>query len=157
MTKPITSRAFMMLVEKGKVALDDPVEMYIPEWAGMGVFVSGQLDAFVTRPVARPMQIVDLLRHTSGLIYGYQNRTIVDAAYRKTGVGVVGGRLSLENMIAALPMSAGVLARALPLAMNARSPRAPWRCRTIRLKAAIWPRPSLIPVAAVSSRRPPTI
>jgi CubicO group peptidase (beta-lactamase class C family) len=82
MTKPITSVAFMMLFEEGRVALDDPVHKYIPEWKNLGVFVAGSAPAFVTRPPARPMLIVDLLRHTSGLTYGFQQRSNVDAAYR---------------------------------------------------------------------------
>ena len=41
MTKPITSVAFMMLVEEGHVALDEPVHKYIPEWKNLGVYVGG--------------------------------------------------------------------------------------------------------------------
>ena len=53
MTKPITSVAFMMLVEEGKVALDDPVHRFIPEWKNLGVFEAGTADAgWVTRPAA---------------------------------------------------------------------------------------------------------
>lgn len=81
MTKPITSLAFMMLVEEGKVALDDPVTRFIPEWKNLGVYSAGT-GPWVTTPTARPMQMVDLLRHTSGLTYGFQMRTNVDAAYR---------------------------------------------------------------------------
>ncbi len=81
MTKPITSLAFMMLVEEGKVALDDPVTRFIPEWKTLGVYSAGT-GPWVTTPTARPMQMVDLLRHTSGLTYGFQMRTNVDAAYR---------------------------------------------------------------------------
>ncbi|MBP6876697.1 MAG: beta-lactamase family protein [Phenylobacterium sp.] len=102
MTKPITSIAFMMLVEEGKVALDDPVHRFIPEWANLGVFSAGITGGFLTKPPARPMQMVDLLRHTSGLTYGFQNRTNVDAAYRKAGVGEIGSTLPLDAMIEAL-------------------------------------------------------
>lgn len=87
MTKPITSVAFMQLVEQGKVALTDPVAKYIPEFAKLGVFVAGGGNVpFVTRPPATPMRIVDVLRHTSGLTYSFQERSNVDAAYRKTDV-----------------------------------------------------------------------
>src|SRR4029453_16985414 len=41
MTKPLTTVAFMMLVEEGRVALDEPVHKYIPEWKNLGVFVAG--------------------------------------------------------------------------------------------------------------------
>jgi CubicO group peptidase (beta-lactamase class C family) len=102
MTKPLTSIAFMMLVEEGLVALDDPVSRYIPEWENLGVFDGGMLQAFRSKPVSRPMQIVDLLRHTSGLTYGFQNRTNVDAAYRKLGIGEVETQGTLDSMIAGL-------------------------------------------------------
>jgi CubicO group peptidase (beta-lactamase class C family) len=80
MTKPITSIAFMMLVEEGRIALDEPVHKYIPEWKNLGVFQAGVWPAFLTRPPSRPMQIVDLMRHTSGLTSGFQQRGNVDAA-----------------------------------------------------------------------------
>ena len=49
MSKPITSVAFMMLVEEGKVALDDPVHKYIPEWKDLGVFVAGTAPILASR------------------------------------------------------------------------------------------------------------
>ena len=101
MTKPLTSVLFMMLVEEGKVALDDPVHSLIPAWKSLGVYAGGW-DAMQTRPCARPMQMVDLLRHTSGLTYGFQQRTNVDAAYRKHGIGVFDKAISLDAMIEAL-------------------------------------------------------
>jgi CubicO group peptidase (beta-lactamase class C family) len=102
MTKPLTSVAMMMLVEEGAVALDDPVAKYIPEWADLGVFVAGVAGAYTTRTPERPMQIVDLLRHTSGLTYGFQNRTNVDAGYRELGVGEMASTLTLDETVAAL-------------------------------------------------------
>jgi CubicO group peptidase (beta-lactamase class C family) len=75
MTKPITSVAFMMLVEEGRVALEDSVTRHIPGWSKL------RLRA---RPVTREMRIVDLLSHQSGLTYGIQYRTDVDALYRKS-------------------------------------------------------------------------
>jgi len=83
MTKPITSIAFMMLVEEGLVALDTPVHHVLPEFKGLGVFEAGGGPVpFQTRPTSQPMRMVDLLRHTSGLTYGFQHRSNVDAAYR---------------------------------------------------------------------------
>ncbi len=102
MTKPITSLAFMMLVEQGLVALDDPVSRYIPAWKDLGVYDGGFMETFRTKPPERPMLIVDLLRHTSGLTYGFQQRTNVDAAYRKLGVGEIETKGTLEGMIEAL-------------------------------------------------------
>ena len=111
MTKPITSVAFMMLVEEGKVALDEPVHKYIPEWKNLGVFQAGTYPAFLTKPPARPMLIVDLLRHTSGLTYGFQQRTNVDAAYREKKIGEVDqGRHAAIDDRRPRQDSAGVLA-----------------------------------------------
>src|SRR5438309_9008861 len=99
MTKPLTSVAFMMLVEEGRVALDEPVHKYIPEWKNLGVFQAGTWPAFLTRPPSRPMLIVDLLRHTSGLTYGFQQRSNVDAAYREQKIGEVLKAGTLQSMI----------------------------------------------------------
>jgi CubicO group peptidase (beta-lactamase class C family) len=98
MTKPLTSVAFMMLLEEGRVALDEPVHKYIPEWKNLGVFLAGT-GPFLTRPPTRPMQIVDLLRHTSGLTYGFQQRSNVDAAYRAAKIGEVEKAGTLQTMI----------------------------------------------------------
>jgi len=74
MTKPLTSVAAMMLVEEGRIRLTDPVGMYLPQLAKLDVLVqttdaSGK-PSFTTVPAQRPMQVYDLLRHTSGLVYG---------------------------------------------------------------------------------------
>jgi len=101
MTKPIASVALMMLVEEGLIALDDPVTKHIPAWKDLGVYAAG-VGPFMTTPLARPMQVVDLLRHTSGLTYGFQNRTNVDAAYRKLKVGETHGGRDLEGFVGEL-------------------------------------------------------
>jgi CubicO group peptidase (beta-lactamase class C family) len=102
MTKPITSVAFMMLVEEGLVALEDPVTRFIPEWRDLGVYVSGLPGAFQTRPTDSPMRMIDLLRHTSGLTYGFQNRTNVDSAYRKGRLDPTERTGGLDDFITAL-------------------------------------------------------
>jgi len=102
MTKPITSVAFMMLVEEGRVALDDPVHRYIPAWRDLGVYVAGLPGAFQTRPTDAPMRIIDLLRHTSGLTYGFQMRTNVDAAYRAVKIDTFEQGGGLDGFIEAL-------------------------------------------------------
>ena len=102
MTKPITSLAFMMLVEEGRVALDDPVHRFIPEWRNLGVHDAGAAASLATRPLAGPMRMIDLLRHTSGLTYGFQQRTPVDAAYRSRRIGDLHAEGGLDRMIAEL-------------------------------------------------------
>lgn len=107
MTKPITSVAFMMLVEEGKVSLDDPVHRFIPSWKGMGVYQSGMPGLWATTPTAAPMRTIDLLRHTSGLTYGFQNRTNVDAAYRRAKVNdfaTEGGLAKMMEDMASIPL-----------------------------------------------------
>jgi CubicO group peptidase (beta-lactamase class C family) len=99
MTKPITSVAFMQLVEQGLVALDDPVHKHIPDWENLAVYQAGVHPAFRTTPVERPMQIVDLLRHTSGLTYGFQQSTNVDAAYRQLSIGQLERHGTLDDMV----------------------------------------------------------
>jgi CubicO group peptidase (beta-lactamase class C family) len=108
MTKPITSLGFMMLVEKGKVAIDTLVQDVLPEFRDVGVYSAGGAGVpFMTKAPAQPLRMLDLLRHTSGLTYGFQNRTNVDAAYRasKSNAGPVEnwhGEADLDAFIADL-------------------------------------------------------
>ena len=103
MTKPITSVAFMMLVEEGLVAVDTPVHHVLPEFKGVGVYDGGGAGVpFITRPTAEPMRMVDLLRHTSGLTYGFQNRSNIDAAYRYGKIDNWHGNHDLDGFVAAL-------------------------------------------------------
>jgi CubicO group peptidase (beta-lactamase class C family) len=90
MSKPITAVALMVLVEEGMIGLDDAVHSHIPAWRNLGVYSSGMpsllADAppgFLTTPTMRPMKVVDLATHTSGLTYGFMMRSAVDAAYRR--------------------------------------------------------------------------
>src|SRR5437868_11479379 len=99
MTKPLTSVAFMMLVEEGRIALDEPVHKYIPEWKNLGVFQAGTAPPFLTKAPSRHVLIVDLLRSTSGLTYGFQQRSNVDAAYREMKIGEVVKTGTLQSMI----------------------------------------------------------
>ncbi|MET0246160.1 MAG: serine hydrolase domain-containing protein [Sphingomonas sp.] len=103
MTKPITSLAFMMLVEECKVALDTPVHHVIPELKGVAVYDGGGAGVpFVTKPALAPMRMIDLLRHTSGLTYGFQNRSNIDAAHREGRIENWWGNLTLDEFAAAL-------------------------------------------------------
>jgi CubicO group peptidase (beta-lactamase class C family) len=80
MSKPVTSVAAMMLVEDGKLRLDDPVSKYIPAFADVKVGVERRGEsALALEPLNRPITIEDLLRHTSGLTYGFYG----DSAVRK--------------------------------------------------------------------------
>jgi CubicO group peptidase (beta-lactamase class C family) len=91
MTKPITSVALLMLYERGRFQLDDPVARFAPAWRNQRVWVSGAGAEMVTEPARRPVTIRDLLRHTAGLSYGGQlgpyGEVPVDALYRAAHVG----------------------------------------------------------------------
>jgi CubicO group peptidase (beta-lactamase class C family) len=65
MTKPITAAALMILVDEGKVKLDDPVSAYLPEFADVKVQPDEAKAEF--RAPSRPITVRDLLRHTSGM------------------------------------------------------------------------------------------
>ena len=76
----------MMLVEEGKIGLDDAVFKYVPELENVQVFsekVDGELKLVEAE---RPMTIRDLLRHTSGLTYGFFGDTPIDREYGKAGI-----------------------------------------------------------------------
>jgi CubicO group peptidase (beta-lactamase class C family) len=84
MTKPITSVAVMMLYEEGKFLLADPVARYQPEFRNAKVLVKPATGPAYTVPASQEITILDLLRHTSGLTYSW-NET-VGPAYAAAGV-----------------------------------------------------------------------
>ena len=114
MTKPITAVALMMLVEEGLIGLDDTVHSHIPQWKNLGVYASGMpsllTDAppsFITTPTLRPMKVVHLLTHTSGLTYGFMMRSAVDAAYRKAKITdrqTPGGLAEMIDQLEQIPL-----------------------------------------------------
>jgi len=75
MTKPVTSVAIMMLLEEGKLKLDDPVSKYLTGFDNLRVITKfNEKDAtYETRPAKRPMTIRHLLTHTSGIGYAFTN------------------------------------------------------------------------------------
>jgi CubicO group peptidase (beta-lactamase class C family) len=84
MTKPITSVAALMLADDGKLALGDPVSKFLPEFKNLRVH-TGKGDETVAAD--REMTVRDLLRHTSGLSYGFLGDTAVDRLYRANKIG----------------------------------------------------------------------
>lgn len=114
MSKPITAVALMMLAEEGLIGLDDDVATHIPSFRNLGVYSTGMpsliptaTPSFITTPVERPMKVVDLVTHTSGLTYGFMNRTGVDAAYRRLRVAefnTEGGLDAMIEQLSSLPL-----------------------------------------------------
>jgi CubicO group peptidase (beta-lactamase class C family) len=110
MSKPVTSVAAMMLVDEGKLSLGDPVSKYIPVFADVKVGVEKPDEngkpALVLEPVKRPITIEDLLRHTSGLTYGFYGDSAVRKLYASSDLfeGDFDNALFAER-IAKLPLA----------------------------------------------------
>jgi CubicO group peptidase (beta-lactamase class C family) len=90
MSKPITSVAVMMLVEDGKLSVDDPLAKYIPAFANVKVGVEktdeGGKAQLSLEPLKRPITIEDLLRHTSGITYGFYGDSAVRRIYANSDI-----------------------------------------------------------------------
>jgi len=111
MTKPIVSVAAMMLVEEGRLVLEAPVARYIPAFANVKVGVE-KLDAQGQKtlelvPPRRPMTVQDLLRHTSGLTYGFFGEGLVKQRYRDNNINAAGNLSNAEfaERIAQMPLA----------------------------------------------------
>jgi len=111
MSKPITSVTAMMLVEEGKLKLDDPVAKYIPSFANVkvGVEKANPADGKATLELVaprRPMTVQDLLRHTSGLTYGFFGSSLVKTAYNDAKVFAEDApNAVVADKLAALPLA----------------------------------------------------
>lgn len=90
MTKPIVSVAVMSLVEEGKLVLADPASKYLPELKALQVGVEHRDAAGVKSlelaPAAREMTVHDLLRHSAGLTYAFEGKSLVKDEYQKLGL-----------------------------------------------------------------------
>jgi CubicO group peptidase (beta-lactamase class C family) len=88
MSKPVTSVAAMMLVDEGKLRLSDPLEKYIPSFATAKVGLEGKAEngdsTLALVPLQRSITILDLMRHTSGITYGFYGEGLVRALYSNT-------------------------------------------------------------------------
>jgi CubicO group peptidase (beta-lactamase class C family) len=85
MTKAITSVVAMQLIDEGKLALEDPVAKYIPSFANVKVGVEKKADdgtkTLELVPPNRPPTVLDLMRHTSGITYGFYGDSLVRKTY----------------------------------------------------------------------------
>ncbi len=104
MTKPLVSIATMMLVEEGRLALTDPVALHLPEMRDVKVGVekkdaSGKVELVLEAP-QRQMTVHDLLRHTSGLTYGFFGKSLVKDQYN--AVKILDGEQTTAQFITKL-------------------------------------------------------
>ena len=90
MSKPITTVAAMMLVEDGRLRLEDSISMYLPEFSNVVVGVEKPgpdgKPMLETVPARRPISVQDLMRHTSGLTYGFFGSGLVRKTYADAGL-----------------------------------------------------------------------
>src|SRR5882757_2010950 len=90
LTKVITSVVAMELIQDGKIKLDDPVSKYIPSFADMKVDVEKKAEdgtkTLELVPLTRPITILDLMRHTSGITYGFYGDSLVRKAYAAANI-----------------------------------------------------------------------
>lgn len=101
MTKPITSVATLMLMERGLVGLDDPIGEHLPELANLQVYESR------TEQVApkRPVTVRELLRHTSGMTYGFFSAGPVDRLYLRSHPLLARNQGAMLSRLGALPLA----------------------------------------------------
>ena len=100
MTKPITSVAIMMLVERGRIMLQDPITKYLPQFAKVRVFEKGTPREYTTREPDRMITVHDLMTHQSGLTYDFMLSHPVDALYRNKRInGARSEKFTLEEFI----------------------------------------------------------
>jgi CubicO group peptidase (beta-lactamase class C family) len=85
MTKPVTSVAALMLLERGSLELTDPVSRYIPSFAHVRVYKAGSAANPATVPATEPVRVWHLLTHTAGLTYGFHHAHPADEIYRAKG------------------------------------------------------------------------
>ncbi|MGY2737190.1 serine hydrolase domain-containing protein [Sphingomonas sp. UYP23] len=110
MTKPITSVAAMILVERCKLQLDDPVSKYIPEFAnlrvGREITDSHSKLSLALDPADHPATVRDLFRHTAGFTYGPFGSSLVQQAYMHANLADFGQtNAELMTKLAALPLA----------------------------------------------------
>ena len=108
MTKPLATVGALQLYEQGRVLIDDPVSKYLPQFANMQVARMDPAEQAIldTAPAARQITIQDLMRHTSGIIYGGRGSTAVHKLYPASGSAVAASMTSAEflDKLGSLPL-----------------------------------------------------
>ena len=102
MTKPITSVAALMLIEEGRLALEDPIARWIPELADPLVLRDAAGPLRDTTPARRPITVEDLLTHRAGLAYAFFSEGPLKQAYERALGDPAMTRLTPDEWLAAL-------------------------------------------------------
>lgn len=105
MTKPITMVALLALAEEGRVRLTDPVHRFIPEFQRLRVVEDETSPEPKLRDLARPVTVRDLMTHTSGLTYHFNENGAVDRMYREAGLFDEEPLSSFVERIASMPLA----------------------------------------------------
>ena len=102
MTKPVTSVAAMMLMEEGKLRLEDPVTKWLPELSNMRVLKDAQGPLSDTYPAPRDITVEDLLTHRAGLAYGFTSIGPIGQAHEDALGSPLVNRLTPDEWLKAL-------------------------------------------------------
>lgn len=110
MTKPITSVAVLMLMEEGALRLTDPIARFLPAFTDTRVWQAPRGETAEYRLATRPITILHLLTHTSGLCYGMETGDPIDTLYKQNiwdSLGTEPGQTleTFVNKIAQLPLA----------------------------------------------------
>jgi CubicO group peptidase (beta-lactamase class C family) len=102
MTKPVTSVAALMLIEEGKLSLEDPITKWLPEFADMQVLKdpTGPIDD--TYPAPREITVEDLFTHRAGLAYAFSSQGPIAHAHEERLGPPLGTPLTVDQWLAAL-------------------------------------------------------
>ena len=102
MTKPVTTVAALMLMEEGKLKLDDPITKWLPEFADMVVLKDAQGPVEETYPSPRDITVEDLMTHRSGLAYGFTSMGPIAHAHQKALGDVLNADMTPDEWMKAL-------------------------------------------------------
>jgi CubicO group peptidase (beta-lactamase class C family) len=106
MTKPITIVGALTLIEEGRLRLNTPIAQILPQFAHMRVGIENRNhDSLTLVPAERPISVLDLMRHTSGLTYEISGDTLIKKMYREAGIGNIDESAEERvNKLATLPL-----------------------------------------------------
>jgi len=99
MTKPITTVAMMMLYEEGMFELGDPVSKILPEFANQTIYKDGKIV-----PTQSEMTIEQLMSHSAGLTYGFENDHAVETAYQEAKIWESQDLMDFVGRVANIPL-----------------------------------------------------